>query len=441
MSSLQEWMGQRIGLGGRFGRFWASFVSGNTWAGEPVTPKNVMTIGAVWRAVFLNAGTIGALPLVVYKRLPNGESVVADDDDYNIVLRVSPNDDQTALEFLEAWIACEVLVGNGYARIDKTAEGRITALYLLSPEVTTPFRDRDSGKLRYRHIDWRGREIIYPPDEILHLKGFSFGGDLGLSAVQFGANTFSSTMAADKVAGKMFRSGLSSSGFIETQTTFTEGDRKRVQKILEEYSGSENAGKMMILEGGMTYKPVSMSAADAQLLLSRGFNIEEVGRWYGTPTVLLGHSSPGQTMWGTGVESIIRAWYTLGLNQRITRVEKAIGKRLIKPKDRLTHYVKFNVDALLRGDSTSQAALFSSAVQNGWMSRAEVRKLLELPTIPGADMLTAQVNLVPLAMLGENGGADAAQLKAQFRAWLGLEGPGNAPPAQFQLPAPLPPEG
>jgi hypothetical protein len=129
-----------------------------------------------------------------------------------------------------------------------------------------------------------------------------------------------------------------------------------------------------------------------------GFNIEELGRLLGMPPILLGHSSAGQTMWGTGVESIIQAWYTLGLRALLTRIEKCVQFRVIKRADQGKYYFKFNVGGLLRGDSQTQALIASTLAQNGLRSRDELRALDDFGKIPGGggEHFTAQTNLATL---------------------------------------------
>jgi HK97 family phage portal protein len=305
---------------------------------------------------------------------------------------------------------------------------RLVAMTQMDPTRTGVLRDPKTGALKYRYTEWDGTIVELDRREVFQLKGFGFGGDRGMSIIQFGAQTIGSSLAADKVAAKMFRSGLSSSGFLETAQVLNETDRPRLEQIMAEYQGSDNAGKLMILEGGMRYTQVSMSAADAQLLQARGFNIEEIARWLGLPPILLGHSGAGSTMWGTGVEQIIQAWYTLGLRALLHRIETAINKRVIAPEDQNRYFVKFNVEGLLRGDSAARANLYSVFVQNGIMTRAEVRELedLEPYTDGGADKLTAQINLTTLDKIGaENpaGSADAGELfKEKIKNWLGLDG-------------------
>jgi HK97 family phage portal protein len=433
--SLFSWLGRTIGLGPSSNRFWAAWSGKETSSGENTSPDRCMTLSAFNRGIRLWAETVATLPLDVYKIGTDGRGKLVTDpaDQYRTVLKTSPNQDQTPTEFWEGLIGCMFLTGDGLARKVKLGD-RLVAQTLMDPTRTAVIRDPVTFALKYRYTDPRGKIVELAADEVFHLKGFGFGGDRGMSIVQYGAQTFGSSLAADKVAAKMFKSGLSSSGFIETGQTINETDRPRLEQVLAEYQGSENAGKLMILEAGMKYTAVSISAADAQLLASRGFNIEEVARWLGLPPVLLGHSGAGTTMWGTGVEQIIQAWYTLGLRALLHRIEQAIQKRVIAPADQARYYVKFNVEGLLRGDSAARANLYSVFVQNGIMTRAEVRELEDLEPYEGkgADKLTAQVNLTTLEHIGE--GADAGtkggppgptpasgKAVAMFKAYLGID--------------------
>ena len=63
--------------------------------------------------------------------------------------------------------------------------------------------------------------------------------------------------------------------------------------------------------------------------------------------------------------------------------------------------VEFSFDALLRANATARYDLYAKGVQNGIVTRNECRQLETLPPMPGGDVLTAQVNLVPIQMLGQ----------------------------------------
>ena len=86
----------------------------------------------------------------------------------------------------------------------------------------------------------------------------------------------------------------------------------------------------------------------------------------------------------------------------LTRIEQAIDTRLLTAEDRRAgYYAKFSSEGLLRGNVDARSKLYSSALQNGWMTRDEVRELEEWDAITGGggELLTVQQNLTPLSML------------------------------------------
>ncbi|MEY0604620.1 phage portal protein, partial [Providencia huaxiensis] len=84
---------------------------------------------------------------------------------------------------------------------------------------------------------------------------------------------------------------------------------------------------------------------------------------------------------------------------------------------------EFSVEGLLRADSAGRAAYYTTSLQNGWMSRNDVRRLENLPPIDGGDIYTVQLNLTPIDQLGKDiSGSEAEKLKAQITNWLFPEG-------------------
>lgn len=420
--SLWRWLGQRIGLSPRFNKFWRQFGGNENESGETVTPDRTLGIAAYGRAVRLWATTISTLPLNFYERTsPDADPVLVTSGIYRDICCLNPNEDLTPSEFWEAIVGAERSSGNAYAE-KKRLGGRLVSLELLDPLLTEPYRKREAGfRLFYRGTRADGSPFDLPATDVFQHRGFSMGGDVGLSPIQLYANAIGNLQSANKASGRMLRSGLSASGFLETGQVLNEPDRKRLEEIMDNYVGSERAGKMMLLEGGMKFNRMSLSAVDAQLLLQIGFGIEEIARIQDIPPILLGHSQSGQTMWGSGVEAIIQGWYTLGLRAELKRLENAIGKRIIEVKDRGRIFAKFNVDGLLRGDSAAQAALFGAAAQNGWMTRNEIRKLLDLPPLPGGDELTCQVNMALVKDIGSVNQNTSQQARNALLSLLGLE--------------------
>ena len=90
---------------------------------------------------------------------------------------------------------------------------------------------------------------------------------------------------------------------------------------------------------------------------------------------------------------------TYSLRPILVRIEQAIAKKLLTPAERAQYKPRFSVEGLLRANSQGRAQFYTAALQNGWMSRNEVRELEDLPSVEGADALTVQLNLTPIENL------------------------------------------
>lgn len=417
MNALQKFW-RRLTL--RDGEGLRGWFGGSTSSGIHVTPESALSLSAAFACIRIIAQTVATLPVGFYRK-SGGKREDAGDHWLGQLLGVSPNADQTPTEFLEGVLACLAMRGVFFARkAGLRSDGEFASFETMFPDSVT--MRRDGGRLVFDWVDPDGHRTTLPENEVFRVKGFGMGGDVPLSPIGVARESLGSALAADRSASKMFGNGMQPSGFLQVQQELDEPQRKQLEKIMGEFVGSQNAGKLMILEAGMEFKQLQMNPEDAQLLLTRRFNVEEVCRWFGVPPILVGHSPEGQTMWGSGVEQIMLAWLTLGLNPYLVRVEQAIVKRALPAAQRPFFYPKFRVEGLLRADSAGRAALYSALLQNGVRTRDEVRALEELEPFGGlAAELTVQSNLVPLSLLGQIPDAGGQQAREALRSWLMLD--------------------
>ena len=148
----------------------------------------------------------------------------------------------------------------------------------------------------------------------------------------------------------------------------------------------------------MKYEQLSLTPQDTQLLETRKYGVEEIGRWFGVPAVLINHSNT--TAWGSGIEQIIDGFFKFTVRPALVSIEQALRKRVLTPAQRARYSVEWNFDGLLRANIKDRMEVYAKAVQNGLKTRNECRQLENDPPIAGGDVLTAQVNLVPIDMLG-----------------------------------------
>jgi len=219
-------------------------------------------------------------------------------------------------------------------------------------------------------------------------------------------STLPSAMAVEESAAKIFENGLQSSGFLSAETPLNDEQRERLRGYMQAFTGSRNARKIMVLEGGLKYQNVTMNPEAAQMLESRSFSIEEICRWFRVPPFMVGHADK-QSSWASSVEGMNLQFLTNTLRPMLVNIEQEISRCLLDSDDDL--FAEFSVEGLLRADSAGRSAYYTTALQNGWMSRNDVRRLENLPPIEGGDIYTVQLNLTPLEDLKQN--SQAAQAK------------------------------
>ena len=400
------------GLGLTDPRLYHFFSSGPTHAGEVVTVDSSLQLDVVWACVRLISETIATLPLDTYKRDKNGQGIFDAENPLYRILHDRPNADMTAAEFWTATSAAVLLWGNSYAAItrkndDPTSnegslpgpDNPVVAITPMRPDRVTVRRHTD-GSLTY-HYSFQGFIATLQEYQVLHIKGFSLDGLVGIAPITQARQGLASAMAAEKAAGSFFRNGMRPSAILESPAFLTAPQREQANAMIERFSGAMNSGGVPITEGGFKFNTtVSLPPEDAQLLETRSFHVEQMCRWFMVPPPMIGHTEKS-TAWGTGLEQM-NLWFLMYcLRPHLERIEQAISKALMTPEEQLSTYAEFNVDGILRADSTIRAALYQTMISYGLSTPNEIRALENLPPDPDGNDLMIMSNMLPIKLLGE----------------------------------------
>ena len=336
------------------------FVSQSSGSGSSVDVEKSLKLSAVWACVRLRSQTIASLPL----HLKDSDRKIASKHELYKIIHDAPNADMCSSEFWEAQIANLDLWGNAYSRINRIG-GRVVSLDILDPQYMRVKRS-DSGEIVYIYTKNNVDGGEYPESEILHFRGFTLDGLVGLSPISYQAHVMGLQIDANNAASKAFKNNLKAGGFLKTGDRVLNSDqRKLMRDALADFGKPENAGKWMILEAGM--EPANMSGAwinphDAQLLESRYFGIEEICRAFGVPPQLV-FSTDKSSSWASSAEQINQNFLTYSLNPMLKRIEQTISRKLLKPEERSKFYPIFSVEGLLRADSAGRASFYTALLQ------------------------------------------------------------------------------
>ena len=383
------------------------FNLGGSIAGKTVTERTAMQMTAVYACVRILAESIAGLPLHLYRYRDQGKEKALDHPLYTL-LHDEPNPEMTSFVFREALMCHLLLWGNAYAQVIRNGKGQVTALYPLLPSRMTVDRD-ERGQLFYRYQ--RGSDetaggkaskaetVILHPSDVLHIPGLGFDGLVGYSPIAMSKNAIGLAMAAEEYGSKFFANGAAPSGVLETPTLIKDITKLR-DSWNEAYGGSHNAGKVAILEQGVTFKPISMSPQDSQLLETRKYQLDEIARIFRIPPHMIGDLEKA-TFSNIENQSLDFVKYTLG--PWVSRWEQSLTRALLLPTEKGKMFIRFNVDGLLRGDYKSRMEGYAIGRQNGWMSANDIRELENLDMIPaeaGGDLYLVNGNMLPLEKAG-----------------------------------------
>lgn len=363
-------------------------------SGASVNEHTVMSVSAVYACVRILSESIASLPIKVYQNTDKGRREAKESPAWKL-LKSQPNQWQTPFELMEMQTAILALRGNSYSFIGRSA-GEPNELIPLQPDKVGVMKLPD-GQPVYQY---EGQ--TYRSTEILHLKGLTRNGYTGISTISALADTFGLSLSTRDQAATHFNNGATPGGVIETPV---ELDKKQVEQLREEWdkrhAGVQNTGRPAILYGGMKWNTIAMNAKDAQMLESRKFEVEEIGRIFRIPLNLL-QSTEKSTSWGSGIEQQNIGFVEYTLRPWLVRIEQAMSRVLLSEQEKATgHYIEFNLDALLRGDFKTRMDGYKIGVEGGIYTVNEVRERENLPKLPGntGDVTYRPLNTQPV---GEN---------------------------------------
>lgn len=371
-------------------------------SGQSVTPQTVLQLSTVWACARLISEIVGTLPIHMYERTATGNRS-ATNHPLEFILNIQPNTETVSSVYLESLVASMMLHGGGYS--EKLMIGsRLVGLDFL-PRHRLQITRRGTGTgtaLRYVFTNLDGTQREIPPERIWYVPGWSLDGRTGVSVIQYGTRVFGAALATDSAASGTFARGLLPTTWFKYPKVMKPSQRQEAREFIEQrLSGAINAGRPAILEADMEVGTLGIPPKDAQLLESRAYSVEEICRWFRVPPWMVGHTEKS-TSWGSGIEQQMIGFLTFTLSPWLKRIEQSIVKDLLAPAEKLRTYPKYAVEGILRADSAARAAFYSTMVNNGILTRDEVRALEDRAPMGGnAGVLTVQTAMAPLDNLGE----------------------------------------
>jgi HK97 family phage portal protein len=361
-----------------------------TWAGTVVNQKNALEIGAAYACVRLLSDTISTLPVDTFIRR----------DGNRLPYRPRPawvyepeGPGSSRIEYYKQIVVSMLLSHGAVVQILRNGNGDIVALQPLDP-TRVDIRRNPATRLREFVID--GGQAVLPGEDVLYIPEMRRPGSLkGVSRVDELKQTLGLAKALDEFASRYFSNGANTSGMIEFPGNLTQEQAKDLVDAFEAgHKGLKKAHRPGVLSGGAKFVKTGSDGEQAQMLQSRQFAVEEVARVFRCPPSMIGLNTPGAMSYASVEHNAIQ-FTRYSLTPLIAAIEEAHNRLL--PGD---VFLRVNMDGLLRGDSATQAQVFSTALQAGYMSVNEARGLMDLRPVDGGDSPRVPLANIAVASAG-----------------------------------------
>lgn len=371
-----------------------------------VKGKNALKIDTVYACIRILSESVAKLPLKVYQEDEAGVQKSTRHPVYQL-LKLRPNPYMSAFDFWKGIEAQNGMYGNAYANIEyDRRSGKVVGLWPMDATKVKIIVD-DIGFIGSRSKLWyevdvgKGEKRKLMPDEVLHFKGgITLDGLVGLSPLDYLKSTVENAASANKFINNFYKQGLQVKGLIQYVGDLNESAKRNFRENFEEMSsGLKNSHRVALMPVGYQFTPMSLSMHDAQFLENNQLSIRQIATAYGIKMHQINDLTRATH---SNVAEQQKEFYTDTLQPRLTMYEQELTYKLLLDAELENgHYLRFNVDAILRGDLKSRYEAYRIGVQGGFLAPNEARSKEEMPPKEGGDQLLVNGSMVPILDAGK----------------------------------------
>ncbi|KHO32067.1 nucleoid-structuring protein H-NS [Clostridium tetani] len=364
--------------------------------------KNSLKQTTVFGCLRVLSDTVSKLPVKIYKKTDGIKKVT--DHYLGPLLKLRPNPYMSASDF---WKSVEVqrnIYGNAYVALDFNNRGQVTGLYPLDSSKMKIFVDdvgllNSSNKIWYVYTDNLGKKHKFMPDELLHFKGLTTDGIVGLSVIDQLKHLIQNGKSSEEYINKFFKNGLQVKGLVQYAGDLNaDAERTFIEQFERMSSGLKNAHRIAMLPIGYQFQPISQKLVDAQFLENSQLTIRQIAAMFGVKMHQLNDLDRATH---TNIAEQQRGFYIDTLQSILTMYEQELAYKLfLNTEIRQGCYLKFNVDAILRANIETRYNAYRVAIQSGFKTPNEVRELEEDEAKEGGDELICNGNMQYLKDVG-----------------------------------------
>ncbi|CAH57728.1 phage portal protein [Ehrlichia ruminantium] len=275
--------------------------------------KNVIA----FRSIHMIASAAASVPIILNKNIKNDTFQIKNHPLLKLISQ--PNNTISKAEFIEGILTYKLISGNAYILMIENNNMVPKELHLLRPDRVEIIPGRDNRPYSYRYaindytLDYKINKLTNY-SQILHIKNFHPLNDwYGLSPIEAASYSIDQHNQAGSWNQAMLQNGARPSGalIVNAKNTnngsLTQEQYNRLKAQVDDfYSGPRNAGRPILLEGGLEWKEMSLSPKDMDFIESKHSSARDIALAFGVPPQLLG--IPGDNTYSNLIEARLSLW-------------------------------------------------------------------------------------------------------------------------------------
>jgi HK97 family phage portal protein len=359
--------------------------------GTMANHRTAFTISAFYNGVDQISNDIAKLPKHIYKKQDN-KRFITTDHPANYLIASAPNELMTSFDFWKIITVSTIIKGNGFAEIIRNQySAKEEAFIFLNHDDVKVYKTETTMYYMYK-----GRRI--DSANMLHFKGFSFDGIVGVGIITFAAAQLGTVLDAKSYQSDIYKDRGIGYGVIESDIPVDKAVKKVIEDGFTAKMSQKSKFKVPMLDEGMKYKSISITPAEAQFLETDKNAVIEVCRWLNIAPHKLKHLD-NATFTNIQHQSIEHVQDSL--MPWMIRFEQELNRKLFFKNSKEGFYAKFNEKVLLRGDLEAKRNYYTSLIYSGAATRNEVRAWEDMDPIEGLDEPLQPVNMQALSIANQ----------------------------------------
>lgn len=287
----------------------------------------------VYIAIKRIADAVAQIPLMIMSGTSDKPSVIRGYDKGLAALLNRPNPWQSWFDFAEALMVSLELTGNGFIELvyDENTN-KPYEMYLLNPARMTVIPKPKAYIAGYVY-SVNGKSIPFAPEEIIHIKyhhpNNDYYGFSPMTAARISIDVDQSSLEWNQ---NFLLRGAWPAGALETEGDIADDELKRLQRQvrLTMQRGKDQAGRILVLSGGLKYHQLGITPKDAEWMSARRMSRDEILAIFGVPFAVAGLFSTEQTTArSAGVEQQIKQFYRTTIFSKVEKVLGALNRQLV----------------------------------------------------------------------------------------------------------------